>query len=126
MPLLLETSDPSLHFGIEASDLSSTLVKAFTLFERAHLDVVSKVKQRREGVRKLQDANGSDEAGQIGELRDGGGDDEGDGPVDWNNDDPQEFARTGAEGRELEELHEDVLVDDFDADVAVQGSSDQR
>jgi len=89
------------------------------------LDLEAEGEDGGEGVCELQDADGADEAGDVGELRDGGADDPGDGPVGGDEGDPEPFAGCGGEGWGVEKLLEDFDVGDFDADVAVEGGGDQ-
>lgn len=53
------------------------------------------------------------------------GDDKSHAPVDGHDGGPEVFALLAGEGRGFEELGEDVVVEDFDADVAVEGGGDQ-
>lgn len=90
------------------------------------LDHEADVEHGRERVGELQNASGGDEAGQIADLWDGGGDEEGDAPVDRHDDDPGEFPRAGAKAGEAEVVHQNVVVDHLDADVAVEHGRDKR
>ena len=94
---------------------------------RAHGVLLDEVPQRergREGVAELDDAEGSDDGDEAEEVGDRGRDDEGHGPVDGHDDRPEDLALLGGEGREAEQVHEDVVVQDLDADVAVQARGD--
>ena len=52
-------------------------------------------------------------------------DDEGDGPVEGDDADPDQFARALVQRRRPEEFHRDVVVQHLDADVAVERRRDQ-
>jgi hypothetical protein len=75
-----------------------------------------------EGVGKLQDTQGSDECGEQGDLRDGGGDDKGEDPVNWHKENPYPLAPLRLETWEFEKVGADVIVDDLYANVAVKTS----
>lgn len=83
------------------------------------LDAVGDVQDGREGVGELQDARCRDDGGEAGEIGNGGADDESDGPVAWDDGHPEEFAGPLVKRRGAEEFDGDVVVQDFDADVAV-------
>lgn len=83
------------------------------------------MKNRGERVRELQDTQRRDEGGKAEEVRDRGRDDESDGPVDGDDDRPEHLAFLAVHGRGGEPFHEDVVVEDFDADVAVEAGGDQ-
>lgn len=63
------------------------------------------------------------EGRQAEEVGDRGREDEGETPEDGNNDGPDVFALLGGERWKFEEFDENVVVDDFNADVAVQSGS---
>lgn len=67
----------------------------------------------RERVGELEDADGGDDGGEAGEVGDGGGDDEGDGPVDGDEGHPEKFAVLLGKGWGAEELDGYVVVEDF-------------
>ena len=115
-----ESAHPSLNAAIVERDFACCRVKALTRLHRVSLDEVAKCKYGREAVSELHEANRCCHVGEAEEVRDRGGEDEGEGPVDWNNAGPEDLAAFREKGGRMEELHEDVVVDDFDADVAVQ------
>ena len=78
-----------------------------------------------EGVREVQNARRGDDGGETRKIRDGGADDEGDGPVDGDDGDPEHLARSLGEWWGAEEFDADVVVQDFDADVAVERGGDE-
>jgi hypothetical protein len=75
------------------------------------LDPVIGRKHGREGVGELQDTESGNDGGETGEVGDTGGQDEGDGPVDWDESHPQELAGLVGERGEAEKLDENVVVD---------------
>lgn len=89
------------------------------------MDLEAKGKDSWECVGELQDTNGTHETGDVGELGNGGADDEGDSPVCWDETDPEELAKLGREGWEVEDFLEDFDINDFDANVSIQGSGNQ-
>lgn len=88
-------------------------------------DFEAEHEERREGVCELQDADGCDERGKVRELRDGGGDDEGDAPVDRDNGNPEELTPLLGQRREVEDIREKVVVKDLDTDVSVESRRNQ-
>ena len=122
------SSKPALEpseAGIETRDPSRGRVEALAGLHGVLPDFETEHEEGREGVGELQDAGGGDEGGQVGELGDGGGDDEGDDPVDGHDADPEEFAALLGQGGEVEDVGEEVVVQDFDADIPVQRGRDQ-
>lgn len=80
---------------------------------------------RREGVRELHDAYCADQGAEVGDVGNAGADDECETPVDGHHGYPDHFAAWRVQARESEELAADILVYDFDADVAVERGGDQ-
>lgn len=78
-----------------------------------------------EGVTELDDAKGGNDGDEAEEIGDGGRDDESDGPVNRDDDRPEDFSLSGGKGRGAEEVHENVVVKDFDADVPVETGGDE-
>lgn len=89
------------------------------------LDLEAKLEKCWEGICEGQDTEGANKTGDIRELRNGGRDDEGQSPVGGDHDNPKDLAHPDSKRRSVKELLEDVGVDDLDADVAVQGSSNK-
>ncbi len=58
----------------------------------------------------MDDAEGGDDGDEAEEVGDGGGDYEGEGPVDGDDDCPVDFAGLGRQGGGVQEVHEDVVV----------------
>ena len=70
-------------------------VEPFISLQRVDFDVVAQRKPRWEGVAELDDAEGGDDGDETEEIGDGGGDYEGDGPIDGDDDCPEDFAGFG-------------------------------
>ncbi len=77
------------------------LVEGFAGEHGALLDLEADFQERREGVGEVADAEGADEGGDVAEFGDGAGDDEGEGPVDGDHGDPDEFSADGGKGGEI-------------------------
>lgn len=76
------------------------------------------VKERRERVGELDDTNGADDTDKGVEVGDDSADHESEGPVDWNHDDPNDFAFLGGETGHVEDFDTDVIVDDCGGGLA--------
>jgi hypothetical protein len=64
------------------------LIKPLRRQHGALLDLEADLEEGREGVGEVADAEGADEGADVAELGDGAGHDEGEGPVDWDHEDP--------------------------------------
>ena len=117
-----EPPHQSLHARVLQTDLSRDGVVALAAAEGVLLDVEGEVQEWGEGVGELQDAGGGDDGREAGEGGDGGTDDEGDGPVDGDEDHPEEFAVLVSEGRGIEEFDAYVVVEDWGGRVLARGS----
>ena len=104
---------------------SSCWVESFAALNGSFLNLEAQIHHRWEGVRELQNASCCNEPSQVVHLRNGRSNDERNGPVHRHNSAPGQFARLRSKARKLEEVHEYIVVDDFDADVAVQQSRDE-
>lgn len=89
------------------------------------LDDVPEPQQRREGVGELHEEHGRRQADEPKKVGDGRRDDVGDGPVDGHHRRPVVLAPARRQGREVEELDQDVVVDYLDPDVTVQDRGDE-
>ena len=96
---------------------------AFSL--RIILHIVSHRKERRKRVRQIQQRRGGNDTDEAEIIWNRCRDDKGDGPPDGHNGGVEDFAAAGDERRCIEEVHEDVIVENFDTDVAIQSSSDE-
>ncbi len=126
IPLLgEEAADPPLEAAVVVDDLARRGIEALTLLHGVLLDVVAESEHGRETVRELHEAHSGGQAGEPEEVGDGGGEDECDGPVDGDDGGPEDLTTASQEGWRVEILHADIVVEDFDADVAVECSSDE-
>lgn len=125
VPLSGETALEPGEAGIETCDLSSGRVETLAGLHGMLSDFKAEHEKGREGVGKLQDADGCDQGRQVRKLRDRGGDDEGDDPIYGNDADPQEFASLLGQRWKMEDIREEVVVKDLDTDVAVKSRGDQ-
>ena len=108
-----EASHQALHARVLQADLSGDGVVALTAEQGVLLDVEGEVQERREGVGELEDAGGGDDGCEAGESGDCGSDNEGDGPVDGDEDHPEEFAIFMSERRGIEKFDAYVVVEDW-------------
>ena len=124
-----EAPDPALGARISADDRSRRRVEAVAALARAahgiKVDVVSHSEDRRKRVGKLDDGDGGDNGHEAKVVRDGGGNDEGNGPPDGNDDDPKNLAHPRRKRRRAQKVHEHIIIEDLDADVAVQARGNQ-
>ena len=97
----------------------SSRIKALTGLHRMPLDEIAQSQHRRERVAELHDTECRNDGNQAEEIRDGGRNDESDGPVNGNDDGPEDFAFLGGQRGRAEQIHEYVVVEHFDADIAV-------
>lgn len=112
-----------LHTPILQCDLSGSGVEPLAGAQGVLFDVEGKVQPGGEGVCELDDADGGHDGGEAGEVGDGGAEDEGDGPVDGDQCDPEEFAVFKGEGWGAEEFDADVIVEDCDGGLSISKSS---
>ena len=100
-------------------------IEALIAAQRAPLDEIADGQGGREGVAELDDTEGGHDGDEAEKVGDGRSNDKGDGPVDRHDYGPENLAVLGGERGKVEEVHEDVVVEDLDADVAIQtGSND--
>jgi hypothetical protein len=118
-PALLETPDPAAGALIHADRLAGVRVEALAGQDGGLLDGVAEVEHSGEAVGKVDHEEGADEADDAADVGDGGGDDEGQDPVDGAEAVPGDLALAGGDGREAEALLEDFEVNCLHADVEV-------
>ena len=106
-----EAPHQPLHASVLQTDLPGDGVEALAAAQGVFLDVEGKVQEGGKGVSKLKDANSGDDGGKAGEVGNGGADDEGDGPVDWDQGNPEDFAVLLGERRGVEEFDGYVVVE---------------
>jgi hypothetical protein len=92
IPLLgEETAHPSPDAAIVIHDLACYGVKSLARLQGVLLDPVAERDHGREAVGELHEADGCRQAGKAEEVRNRGGEDECDGPVDWDNAGPEDL-----------------------------------
>ena len=74
---------------------------------------------------RTEDADGSDEGGDVGELGNSGSDDERERPVDDDRYSEEVLSSLDCQRWGTENLNQNVLIDDFNANVPVQRSSNE-
>ncbi len=119
-----ETSDPSLQAAIMHRDDARGGIKALPFLQGVLLDAVAEGEQWWEGVCELHETDCGSHTCKPEEIGDGGGNDESDGPVDGDDDCPEDLAAFGNESWRVEPLHEEIVIDHFNADIAVQSCCD--
>ena len=82
--LLLVATNPSSHAMVRSLSLSADRIEGLRVEHGIFLNVVRDHEDRWEGERELQDESSSDEGGEDGDLRNRGGHDEGESPVEGN------------------------------------------
>ena len=92
---------------------------------RIPLDLETELKESWKGVRERKDTNSTYEAGDVRELGNGSSNDERQCPVSRDHDNPEDLAHLEGKRGSTKELLEDVVIDDFDADVTVQSSCNE-
>jgi len=120
VPVNLESADPALETGIVAGSNASVGIEALAWQRGVDLASVADVEDGGEGVGEVEDQEGADEAGDAVEVGDGGGDDEGDDPVDGAQGIPEELAFLGGDFGPFEDFLADFDVDGLHADVEVE------
>jgi len=114
-----EASNPALDAAIVKHDLAGCGIVSFTGLQGVLLDEVAEGDHWWEAVCELDEAHGGRQASETEEVGDCGGEDECDGPVDGDNAGPKDLAAAGQERGGVEKFHEDVVIENFDADVAI-------
>lgn len=72
-----------------------------------------------------EDAKGSNQGREGADLRDGGSNDVRNGPIHWDTDGEVVFTPSHSQLGSTKNLHQNVVVDDFDTNVAIQCSSNE-
>ena len=118
--LLPVSSKPSLHSIVPALDRASGWIERLVWKDGITLRFEANHQHWWEGVGELQDTQGSDECREQSDLRNSGGNDEGENPVYWHKGNPDPLAPFRLEEGELEEISADVVVNHFNANVAIK------
>lgn len=106
-----EASDEAFHSAIMANGVAGGRVKSFSILHGSLFDPVVGRKHGRESVGELQNTKRGNDGCKAREVGNTGREDEGYGPVTWDESHPQEFAGFVCERRAAEKLDEDVVVD---------------
>jgi len=104
---------------------SCSWIETFALSNRMSLDVVTQNKEWRHRICQIQQHGRGYNADKSEVVGDGCCNDECYNPPDWNDSSIEEFATGGGEWRRVEDIYEDIVVEDFDTDVAVKARSNQ-
>jgi len=123
--LLLETTDPPLHTAVDMVDTTSSRIVRLFGQDGVTLDLKTEHHEWRKRVSELQDTSSADKHDPRVNLRNGLRDNPSNYPVEWNKEDEDPFTALAFEEWELEEVSSHVVVENFDADIAVQNSGDQ-
>lgn len=126
IPMSSKTSLPSAQIPPAINSVHRTCdrVKALIRMNSIFLHLKSKIENSRKCVSELHDANSTHHGRYICELGNCRGNDKGEGPVDGNHEYPHDLSPLGGELWATEQILDDVLIDDFDTNVAVQSSRD--
>ena len=119
-----EAADPAPHAAVVVDGVAGSRVEALAVLHSALVDGVAEREYGRERVRELYGAEGREDGDEAEEVGDCGGHDVGDRPVDGHDGGPEVLALLGGERGRGEEVHEDVVVEYFDADVAIERGGD--
>ena len=117
-----EAPHQPLHAPVLQRDLPRRGIEPLVRAQGVLSDVEGEVQRGGEGVCELDDADGGHDGGEAGEGGDGGADDEGDGPVDGDDGDPEELAVFVGEGWGAEEFDADVVVEDCGRGLTISES----
>ncbi len=122
-----ESTHPALHCRPVSFHLACNRIEAFAFIfsVRVLLHIVPHRKERRECIGQIQQCRGRYDADEAKIIRNCCRDDKGNGPPDWHDDGVEDFAAAGDERRCTEDVHEDVVIEYFNADVAIQSTSDE-
>lgn len=122
-----ESADPTLQSLRMSCDDTSVGVKALALLlAHSHsLNVVAQSNEGWQGVRQVQQRGGGNDGNEAKVVGDSRGDDEGNAPPNRYQRGVEELARLRRQRGRLQHVHENVVVEDLDTDVAVKTGRDQ-
>lgn len=120
VPLLRETAEQSFGTCIVARCHTGNRVETFAGELSAFLNEVGAVSDTRNRVRKVQAEKTTDKTGDTVEARNGGGENQGQEPVERAQADPEPAALLGSDGWQLEDFLTNFNIDGFETDVEVQ------
>lgn len=124
-PALHVATDPALHAAVVYGGNARHGVESFTGELGAMFDGPTNKDDAGKRVGEVQGEETANEADDTVEVRDGGGDEEGDDPVHRAEGVPHPAAFLGRDVGHVEDLLEDFDVDCFHADVEVEDCFDQ-
>ena len=125
------TADKSTHPALCCCSMSRHLsrrrIESFALnfSVRIVLYIVPHRKDGRNRIRQVQQSRGGYDANEAEVIRDRRGDDEGDGPPDGHDGGVEDFPAAGDKRRCIEDVHENVVIHDFDTNITIQSGSDE-
>lgn len=122
-----EPTHPALRYRPVSCHLPRNRIEsfAFAFSVRILLDIVPHRKERRKRIRQIQQRRGGYDTDEAEVIWNRCRDDKGDAPPDGHDGGVKDFAAAGDERRCIEDVHEDVVVENFNTDVAIQPSSDE-
>jgi hypothetical protein len=124
LPALLEATSPALHASVESGCDTGVRVETLTRQEGGLLDLVGQDEHAGEAVGEVDHEDGADETDDAADVWHGCCNDECENPVDGTQAVPGDLALGGGDGREVEDLLEDLEVDGLHADVEVHDCND--
>ena len=123
-----EAADPSADASLGSCHLARDGVETVVQVgsHGVPLDIVPQSQERRQRVGHVEQRGRGHNRDEAKVVRDGGGDDESNGPPDWDDRGVHDLPTPRHEWRRVEDVHEDVVVKHLDADVAVQTGGNER
>ena len=125
IPRLFKTTHETLDASVVAGGNAGNGVKTLAGQRRSLLDAVGDVHDSWDGVGEVEREEATHNTDEEVEVGDGGGEEEGDDPVDWAENEPQDLALLGDDRGKVENLLEDLEVDGLHADVEIEDNSDE-
>ena len=118
---------PALYSRPVSCHLSCDWIEsfAFSFSVRVFLYIVRHGEEWGQRVGQIQQRRGGYDTDEAEVVWNRGCDDESDGPPDRDHDGVENFSATSDERRCVEQVHEDVVVENLDTDVAVQSGSNK-
>jgi len=120
VPVLHVPTNPSLPATVKPGRNAGVGVESLAGKLSIHLASETNVQDGWEGVGEIEDEECADKTGDSVDVGNGGGDDEGDDPVEGTKAVPHPSSPRGGDFGELEDLLEHLNVDRLHSDVEVQ------
>ena len=120
-----ESTHPALHCRPVSCHRPRNRIEPFAFSTRKILHIVSHRKERRKRIRQIEQRRGGYDADEAKVIWNRCCNNKGNSPPDGYDGGVEDFAAVGNEGRCTEDVHEDVVVEDLDTDVAIQAGSDK-